>query len=85
MIGMSALLTFLHWQAPSTVNVVLWFVLLQSFIGLLNILYGLTRLGFRKHTSDWVESASITLIRGIGLILFSGIIWIALKTFPITS
>jgi len=72
---LTLLLTFLNWIAPD-VDVVLWFVGFQIFIGLVNIIYGIFRLAFPKFTNSWNDPARLALKRGVGLILFSIVLWI---------
>jgi len=57
-----------------------WFIGFQVFIGFLNILYGVTRLLFPKLSDNWVDPPRKALLTGVGLILFSILLWIVFQS-----
>jgi len=73
----TALIAFLDWISDETSELILWFVIFLTFIGLCNLTYGAVRLIAPDLTHDWVDSPKKAFFKGTYLILFSLTLWLA--------
>lgn len=72
----AALIAFLDWISDETSELILWFVIFQTFIGLCNLTYSGFRMIAPNLTHDWIDSPKNSLFRGTYLILFSLALWL---------